>query len=107
MNWLKKIVCKWVREDWENERQKNGNWTNNVATVLANSRNPVPTPSRSVDCEGGLGFTIWRADGGYVLQTTRWDNNSHTTTSALHIIDDSKDLGNEISKIIVYTNLRS
>ena len=61
MNWLKKIVTKWVREDWENERQKNEKtitWTDNVGQITLPTRGNPAKPSRSVDCEGGLYYIL-------------------------------------------------
>ena len=55
----------------------------------------------------GMNFTVYRADGGYVIEQRTYQKRNEEWNNHLHIITDDKDLGEEIGKIITFTNLRS
>lgn len=73
---------------------------------------PEPYPSRSIH-SNSMNFSIYRASGGYVIET-RFHTNDDTQTKrhgsepeySLHIITDDKDLGQEISRIITFEKLK-
>lgn len=56
---------------------------------------------------GGLNFTVYRANGGYIIEHRLYDRKTDRTNTSLHIITDDRDLGEELGKIIIYENLRS
>ena len=60
-----------------------------------------------------MNFNIYRANGGYVIETRFNTIDDHQTKKyssesehSLHIITDDKDLGQEISKIITFEKLK-
>ena len=55
----------------------------------------------------GMNFTVHRADGGYVIEQRTYQKRNEEWSNHLHIVTDDKDLGEEIGKIITFTNLRS
>jgi hypothetical protein len=55
----------------------------------------------------GMHFTVHRADGGYVIEQRTFQKRNEDYTHHLHIVTDNKDLGQELAKIITFTNLRS
>lgn len=55
----------------------------------------------------GMNFTVYRADGGYVIEQKTYQKRTEEWNNNLHIVTDDKDLGEEIAKIITFTNLRS
>ena len=81
------------REAWENSRQDV-----EVATL---------TKGRSIDNNNGMNFTVYRANGGHVIETRQYERKRDENNYGLHIITDDKDLGEEISKIITFERLRS
>jgi hypothetical protein len=50
---------------------------------------------------------VYRADGGFVVETRQYDRKRDENNISLHVITDDRDLGQEIGKIITYQNLRS
>jgi hypothetical protein len=54
-----------------------------------------------------MNFSVYRASGGTIIETRRYDRKRDTNDNSLHIITDDKDLGEEIGKIITFENLRS
>lgn len=55
----------------------------------------------------GMNFTVYRANGGHIIETRRYDKKRDCNENSLHIITDDKDLGEEIGRIITFENLRS
>ena len=97
MKWLKKVITNWVREDWDNVKEPMANLTS-IGRVR-----PTPQEINS----NGMNFTVYRANGGHIIEHRIYDKRTDRTTNGLHIITDDKDLGEEIGKIITYEQLRS
>lgn len=51
-------------------------------------------------------FSIYSANGGMVVETTRYDNVKDQQKTGLYVIHSDADLGEEISKIITMERLR-
>jgi hypothetical protein len=62
--------------------------------------------SRSID-SNGMNFSVYRANGGHIIEARKYDRKRDCNDHSLHIITDDKDLGEEIGKIITFENLRS
>lgn len=54
----------------------------------------------------GMNFTIYPANGGYVLEYNVYDPKKDENEYTLHIIDSNTDLGEGISHVITYEMLR-
>ena len=93
MKFFKNWFAKMCREAWENSRK-------DVEVV------GITKASRSIDTNG-MNFTVYRANGGHVIETRKYDRKRDENNNSLHIITDDKDLGEEIGKIITFENLRS
>jgi hypothetical protein len=66
----------------------------------------VTSSARTID-SSGMNFTVYRANGGHIIETRKYDRKRDNNDHSLHIITDDKDLGEEIGKIITFENLRS
>ena len=55
----------------------------------------------------GMNFTVYRANGGHVIETRVYDRQKDRNNTGLHIITDDKDLGEEIGRIITFEHLRN
>ena len=100
VSWFKKKVVKWVREAHENA------YANDASIVVSNHTGLAIPTGNSFNVSNGLNFTICRADGGYIVQTQYWDSRQGSNINSLHIITDDKDIGEELNKIFVFTNLK-
>jgi len=88
-NWLGKKCQKAIEE-------------NQKEVVLASDS------TRGIDIRSrGMNFTVYRANGGHVIETKKYDRKCDHIDHALHIITDDKDLGEEIGRIITFEHLRS
>jgi len=56
--------------------------------------------------EGSLRFNVYRAAGGMVIETRKYDRIKDVNHTRLHIVVDGDDLGESIGKIITMESLR-
>lgn len=94
MNWFKKLVVKWVREDWENASKQEKNALNSVAVR-----------EQDVDIEG-IKFSIMAAHGGAILQTRKYDNRTDRNLYNTYIIADGEDVAERVGQIVALELLR-
>jgi hypothetical protein len=100
MNWFKRIVVKWVREDWNNARQEQDCYP----TSKLSSMNSVST--RDVNSDPTLQFKIYNAIGGKVVEFSRYDRKSDRHHHDIYIIGKNEDFGEKIAKIAMLECLK-
>ena len=91
MNWLKRKVIQWVREDWENERKKNG-----VEGISLSARDFDPRP----EDDPVLTFRIFSAANGQIIEFRRYDKKSDRNHNSTYIVEKDKDLGEYVNKCL-------
>jgi hypothetical protein len=91
MNWLKRKVIKWVREDWENERKKNS-----VEGIAFSSRDR----EHSVDADPVLTFRIYSAVNGKIVEFRRWDQKTDRSHNSTYLIPKDEDIGDYVNKCL-------
>lgn len=97
MNFLKKLVIKWIREDWENQRLTNSRGIGVKASLVDDDLSSKNTAS----------FKFHTAHGGTVAQVTWYDSTRDRYESEIYIIGEDKDMGQEVSSIIMQHHLRN
>ena len=100
MNWFKRMVVKWVREDWDNARQEQDCYP----TPKLSSMNTVST--RDVNSDPTLQFKIYNAIGGKVVEFSRYDRKSDRHNHDIYIIGKEEDFGEKIAKIAMLESLK-
>ena len=75
------------------------NWSEAVPSTLSSSGD---LRLRSA----GMNFTLYNAQGGWVLEYHTYDNKTDTTENRIHIIQDTEDFGDRLSKILTLELLR-
>jgi hypothetical protein len=55
----------------------------------------------------GLKFEVYRANGGTIVETRRYNRKNDDTVYELHVITDTQDVGQEIGRIITMESLKS
>lgn len=73
-----------------------------------------PTPQMNVKCSANepldrpraIRFSITKANGGYVVDTSSYDRRSDTLNQETYVIADSDDLGEHIKTIVVREALK-
>lgn len=89
MNWLKRKVIKWVREDWENERK--GNTVEGIS---------LRDSEHKVDDDPVLTFRIYSATNGQIIEFRRWDKKADRNYNSTYIVEKDKDLGEYVNKCL-------
>ena len=82
----------------ERERQEMNNMK--VPRGIAISSGP------SLDSDKGIRFQVYKANGGFVVETAMYDRQRDRHNNSIHIITDEQDLGREIGKIITLETLK-
>ena len=54
----------------------------------------------------GLRLQVYRASGGFVVETRTYDRKNDCNHNTMHVITDNEDLGERIGKIIMMEALR-
>jgi len=98
MNWLKRMVVKWVRDDWERAGQEQDCY----ATV--SPKNMLST--RDVSSDPTLHFKIYNAIGGKVVEFSRYDRHKDRNFHDIYIIGKDEDFGTKIAKIAMLEVLK-
>lgn len=91
MNWLKRIVVKWVKDDW------------NSCQPVAQD---VVVGARGVDVEG-LSFNVMPAQGGTVVQIRHYDRKTDRNNNITHVIPDGENISERIGQIVSMEILRT
>lgn len=94
MNWFKKMVVRWVREDWETARE---------------AKVPQLVSSRESDCvesDPVLNFKVYSAVGGKIVEFRKYDRNRDRSETQTYIITNDQDFGERISKIATMESLK-
>ena len=88
MRWLKKKLRNWINDD---------------GPIYLNDRAIPCVEEPDTDC---IRFKVFRASGGTVVQTDRYDRKNDRQYNNLHVIVEGQDLGQELGKIITYESLK-
>jgi len=101
MNWFKRMVVKWVRDDWDNARQEQDCYP---SPKMSRGLNSVAT--RDVGSDPTLQFKIYNAIGGKVVEFSRYDQKADRHHHDIYIIGKNEDFGEKIAKIAMLENLK-
>jgi len=94
MGWFKNKIRNWLSSDDYDDR---------CTTAISSSKRLREVGQIS---SHGMNFTVYSANGGYVLEYNVYDPKKDENEYTLHIIDSNTDLGTGISHIITYEMLR-
>jgi hypothetical protein len=54
----------------------------------------------------GMRLQIYKASGGFVVETRSYDRRSDRNNNSMHVITDDQDLGEALSKIVLLEALK-
>ncbi len=83
-------------------KQRFRNWLNDSNEIEDNSMY-VEADKFSSD---GIRLQIYKASGGYVVETRGYDRKTDRNNSSMHVINDDQDLGDALGKIVMMEALR-
>jgi len=94
MNWLKRRIRMWADSADENEKKASR------GLAIASTE-----PGETLSTEP-LRLSIYRANGGTIVETRTYDRQKDRSMNQLHIVGHDQDLGHSIAKIITMESLR-
>jgi hypothetical protein len=97
MNWFKRMVVKWVREDWDSVREQDCYPTVAPKNMLS---------TRDVNSDPTLQFKVYNAIGGKVVEFSRYDRHKDRHFHDIYIIGKDEDFGTKIAKIAMLEVLK-
>ena len=92
--------AKKVKQTW---KQRFKNWLLRDDSDVSELVSVDESPSLSGD---GMRFQLFRATGGYVIETRQYDSKNDRNNYKLYIVKDDEDVGQAFSKIITMESLR-
>lgn len=95
MNWLKRRLRAWAFGVDENEK----------VALTTKGRGLVSVESETLSTEP-LRLSIYRANGGTIVETRQYDRQKDRSQNQLHIVGNDEDLGRSLAKIITMESLR-
>lgn len=95
MNPIKKMICRWVREDWNSVRE-----SNKVSPVQAE------VELSEYNYDNRINFSIYNATGGKVIEASRYDTIKDRRRNNLYVIHENEDFTESLGKIITMESLR-
>ena len=94
MNWFKRLIVKWVREDWDDGRYSNSKLSRDKVYPVE----PVTLGPDSM--EGSLRLNVLPARGGTVVEIRKYDTQRDRNYNLTYVIPDGDDVALEIGKIV-------
>ena len=85
-------------------RQKLRNWLMKDDDIYLSS-DSIVQESHSINSDG-MRFDLYKASGGYIVETRYYDAKHDRHNNKLYIIKDDQDVGEEMGKIITMESLR-
>ncbi len=98
INWFKRMILRWVREDWENASRTN--------RVQRTSDGPISLERDTPEQDPKLNFRVYPAIGGTIVEFRRMDRKIDRSESTLYIIGKDEDFGEKIARIATLENLK-
>lgn len=103
MKWFKRMITRWVQEDWHNVGQ---NLNRPDVEKLQTSRGLVRSNSDTIDGHTGLNITVMPAIGGKIVTFRQYDRRKDDTQFRHYVISDELDFERELGKMITLESIR-
>lgn len=86
-------------------KQRIGHWLLRSNDEYADQVVSVDESTPSFDSQG-FRIQVWKASGGTIIETRKYDRHRDENKGGMYIITDDKDLGEELGKIITMEGLK-
>jgi len=105
MNWFKRMIVGWVKEDWNSVRQEQDDCYPSPKLSRGNAISTI-SGRASVDSEPTLQFKVYSAVGGKIVEFSRYDPKTDRHDRQIYIVSKDEDFGEKIAKISTLEVLR-
>jgi len=103
MKWFRRMITRWVREDWDNASSE---LNRKEANSLGQSTRGIVRGSDTIDGYAGLSITVMSAIGGKIVTFRHYDRRKDDTQFRHYIIPDDLDFERELGKMITMESIR-
>ena len=104
MKWVRRMITRWVREDWDNASSELNRKEANA--VIQSTRGLVRSNSDTIDGHVGLNITVMSAIGGKIVTFRQYDRRKDDTQFRHYVIPDDLDFERELGKMITLESIR-
>jgi hypothetical protein len=105
MKWFNKWFANKCRQAWEDENQPQETEMNTVTSAKMRRGIAISTNSNELHSRG-VSFTLYKANGGHVVELRDYDPQTDRNTNSLHLVPSDKDMGEALNHIITYEALK-
>jgi deoxycytidine triphosphate deaminase len=92
-----KFVFRWIRKRLREVEREYEPQYDKPSTLVSNKSDSIDT--------NGTRFTVYKADGGHVVETRTYDRN-HDSETSLYIVTSEQDLGQRLAHIVTYESIK-
>jgi hypothetical protein len=104
MKWFKKMITRWVREDWDSVGHAMRE--EKIMTARVSTLGPDRGTSFNIEGPTGLNITVMPAIGGKVITFRHYDRRKDDSQFRHYVIPDDLDFERELGKMITLESLR-
>ena len=112
--WLTRIVDKWRMDEWEkNEPESTEVWgggrKKHRQTLSSGNKTPSNSHHRvshNFDDNSVITFKVYGANGGKIVEASRYDDSRDNEVIKLYIIEENADFTESLSRIVTMEYLR-
>ena len=104
MKWFRRIIARWVREDWDNASTELNRKEAN--SIIQSTRGAIRHNGDTIDGHSGLNITVMSAIGGKVITFRHYDRRKDDTQYRHYVIPDDLDFERELGKMITLESMR-
>jgi hypothetical protein len=106
MKWFKRMIIRWVRDDWESVGHEDQLIDRSLGMGTQPSKHHQMVASRDVDSDESLNITIRNAGGGKIVTFRKYDQKTDRSSHKLYVIPDDHDFEKELGQLITMESLR-
>lgn len=106
MNWFKRIIVKWVREDWDKAGTSEDSPVAYPNTKNSRRNNLIGLVNDDIESDAGLNITVRKAIGGKIITFRHYDTKTDRSSNKLYIVPDELDFERELGKMITLESMR-
>ena len=99
MKWFKRMITRWVREDWDTAGQ-------NLATNKMLATSTISRSGNEIDSHAGLNITVMPAIGGRIITFRHYDRRKDDNQFRHYVIPEDMDFERELGKMITLESMR-
>lgn len=99
MKWFDNWFANKVEESWNRPKAISSASKNEI--MVSEDRNSIGSHRHRIN------FTVYRANGGMMVEYNRYDERKDHHSCELHIVHPDQDLGEALGKIVTFESLKS